>query len=223
MNEPLYVNNICIGLLNKCNWNCTYCIAKRVGQIVDEDNIIEQIIPIKHKLRNLVLSGGEPGLLSIDFWDKLFSLTDYKLGICTNGTFVINGLAHRYKSKIKTLIIHCVQELDQDIHPVTLDFIRNPFVPIVVNVVIHNKNSHLISDFLDKYNDISFSINFTDSTFIKDDSYDYAINKESAIKIVNQLSKYKGYSTEMSKLIRCIINNNFTYINYWSPDNKELG
>jgi len=221
MNEPLYVNNICIGLLNICNWNCKYCIAKRIGQIVDEDNIIKQIIPIKHKLKTLVLSGGEPGLLSVDFWDKLFALSDYKLSICTNGTFIIKGLHERYKSKIKTLIIHCVQEIDQDINPMVLDFIRHDNIPYDINVVIHKKNAHLIKSFLNKYNDIQFMINFTDSTFIRGD-YEYAIDKEAAMEIVKQLTNFKGYAKYSSKLIRCIIRNNFIYINDWSPENKEL-
>jgi len=222
--NPIFINNICIGLLSNCNWNCKYCIARDNSKQIDEELILKQIIPIKNKLKTLWLSGGEPGILSTNFWDRLFSLTNYKLSICTNGTFILNGFTDRYKSKIKCIMIHCVKELDHDIHSSTLDFIKNSKIKKVVNIVIHKQNTHLIRSFLKKYSDIKFDINFTDETFMKyrkDIGYQYVIDKNASIEILHQLSGFGKYYRHSSMIAKCIIKNNFKYLNAWASENKK--
>jgi uncharacterized Fe-S cluster-containing radical SAM superfamily protein len=174
---------------------------------------------MKDKLKTLWLSGGEPGILSDNFWNKLFNLTEYKLKICTNGTFILNGFADKYESKINAITIHCVEELDQDINPIVLNFIKTTKIKLQVNVVIHRYNAHLIKSFLQKYNDINIVFNFSDESFCKIPDYKYYINKDAAIEIIKQLSGFKHYGIYTTRLAKCIIKNNFKYINPWSIKN----
>ncbi len=220
----LYTNEFCIGLHSKCNWNCSYCIARNNNISYDESEILENIEPIKNKLGYVYLSGGEPGILSVDFWDKLFGLTDHKLSICTNGTFIKNGYHLRYENQIREIIIHCVQELDHDIDEEVLGVItsKNQY-KIVPNIVLHNKNSHLLDEFLCKY-DFEFSLFFTDSSFIpfNDKPYEYAIQGESCLSIYKNLAKNSEYSEYSNRLLRAIIKKDYRFLNSLSERNREL-
>lgn len=222
----LYVNEFCIGLHSHCNWNCDYCIAKNNQILYSEEQILSEIEPIKHKLKSVYLSGGEPGILSDDFWYKLFHMTNYKLAICTNGTFIKKDYHNKYKKHIRELYIHCVSELDKNIDKDILNIIRNKQSYIVTpTIVAHNKNSHLIYDFLKRYSDITFNILFTDSsfkTFHTDDPYEYPIQEEACMELFKALSKFKQYSQYTNYLIKGIVKNNFTYLNSWSYMNREL-
>lgn len=222
----LFVNEICIGLHSKCNWNCKYCVARWDDAEIDEVEIIDKLYPIRNKLKKLWLSGGEPGLLSVPFWDYLFYITPSSLKICTNGTFIIRGYTERYKLMINQIMIHCVEELDQDIHPKVLDFIRTSNISKIVNVVLHKHNVHLLSSFLNKYKDIEIDLNFADQTFTSinaqyNKQYDYALDKESIIEIIKQLSNFKGYNQYTSFLTKKIIQNDFICLNPWSNKNHD--
>jgi len=222
----LYVNEFCIGLHNVCNWKCPYCIARDPNGAYNENEILNEIKKIKYKLKHVFLSGGEPGLLSDDFWYKLFHMTDYKLAICTNGTFIKKNFHVKYEKHIREIIIHCVSELDQEIDKKILHFIEdNHNYNVVTNIVLHNKNSHLLYNFLKKYPNINFSLFFTDSTFTPfhfEGKYDYPIQYKSCMEIFKALGKIGGYSNYTNRLIKCIINNNYTHLNSWSHMNRGL-
>lgn len=222
----LYVNEFCIGLHSHCNWNCPYCIAKNNELPLDEDEILEEIYKIRHLLKSVYLSGGEPGILSDYFWDKIFEMTDDKLAICTNGTFIHKDFHLKYFNKIREIIVHCVQELNQNIHPKILDFIRNfPRHTDVANIVVHRQNSHLLYEFLKKYKDIHFSIFFTDSSFVPfhtTEEYNYPIDAESCMEIFKVLVKIGGYSNLTSNLMKALIKNDFRFLNGWSKMNRAL-
>jgi len=221
----LYINEFCIGLHSFCNWDCKYCIAKNNDFEVNETEILKEIEPIKHKLKDVFISGGEPGILSDDFWNKLFHMTDYKLAICTNGTFIKKNYHIKYQKYIREIFIHCVPELDKEIEPLILDIINNKqSYMITPTIVIHNNNSHLIHDFLTKYSDIRFVLLFTDSTFSPfhtDEPYYYAIQAESCLKIFKTLGKF-NYSHYSNLLIKAIIKNDYRHLNSWSKMNREL-
>jgi MoaA/NifB/PqqE/SkfB family radical SAM enzyme len=193
---------------------------------IDEAKIIEELIPIKNKLRTLWLSGGEPGLLSVEFWDYLFYITPSSLKICTNGTFIIRGYAERFKIMINQIMIHCVEELDQEIHPIVLNFIRTSNISKIVNVVLHRHNVHLLSSFLNKYKDIRIDLNFADQTFANinkqyNKPYDYSLDKKSIISIISQLSKFDNYGQYTSFLTKKIIQNDYVHLNPWSNKNHD--
>ena len=222
----LFINDICIGLHSKCNWSCKYCVARWTDAEIDEDRIITQLLQIKDKLETLWISGGEPGLLSVQFWDYLFYEIKTPLSICTNGTFILRGYYDRYKSKIRRIMLHCVEEIDQDIHPKLLDFIRNSNVEKLVNFVVHKENVHLIKSFLDKYPDIKFDINFADQTFYEINKkykkdYEFALDRESVLKVITQLSKFRSYGRYTTFLTKMLIRNDFSCLNPWSRKNLD--
>lgn len=213
-----------MGLHSKCNWDCPYCVSKDPNAIIDEDEILKQIYPIRNRLGRLELSGGEPGLLSNSFWSKLTSMTQHKLAICTNGTFIHNDYHIKFEKDIRSILIHCVEELDQDIHQKILN-IHNTSTPYIVklNIVVHNKNHHLLYNFLEKYKGIQFTIFFTDSTFTPfhhNNPYDYPLNKDSVISVIKTLSKF-NYMTYTNRLMRMIIKDDYRYLNTWSSQNHE--
>lgn len=223
---PLYVNELCIGLHSKCNWRCKYCVARWDNAVINEIQILDELLPITDKLKTLWLSGGEPGLLSVQFWDYLFYITKCSLKICTNGTFIRRGYVDRYYNLIQQLMIHCVEEIDQDIDPYILQFIRETNIDTIVNIVIHKNNPHLIGSFLSKYPDIKFVLNFADQSFAEinkqyNKKYDFTPNKASIIETIKQLSKFKGYDPYINFLTKNLIRNNFTQLNCWSNKNHD--
>jgi organic radical activating enzyme len=218
----MFINDICIGVLTKCNWSCKYCIASNSNPI-DEDVIYDKLYPVRHKLRTLWVSGGEPGLLSEKFWSKLLDSIDFNLRICTNGTFISNGLYDKFKNRIIEVVVHCVRELDDDIDETVLDAIRTDS-KIRVNIVVHKYNTSLVKEFLLKYSDIKFEINFTDITFAKltDANYMYAIDREAALAIVKQLGSLPAYVGKLNNIMRALVVDDFTYLNRWSDKNYAI-
>lgn len=222
----IFINDICVGLHSKCNWNCVYCVAHWTDATIDEDRILSQLLPIKNKLETLWISGGEPGLLSAHFWDRLFYETKFPLSICTNGTFIVREFVDKFRNNIRRVMLHCVEELDQNITPRRLDFIMNDPIDKEVNIVVHKGNVEILGEFLSKYECIDFNLNFADQTFAEinrnhNKSYPYALDRESIISIIKQLTKFKKYGKYTSHLTNRLIKNNFKHLNSWSYKNLE--
>lgn len=123
-------------------------------------------------------------------------------------------------------MLHCVQEIDQDIDPYIVEFIKSTKISISVNFVIHKNNPHLIADFLNKYRDIQFEVNFADQTFAEINeehhkAYDCLMDKDSIIETVIQLGKFKNYDRYTNFLTRKLIQNDFKYLNPWSYKNHD--
>lgn len=219
----LFVNEICIGLLQQCNWKCDYCIVYNNSKKLDEDAIFDELYPIRHKLKYLWISGGEPGILSENFWSRLLDSIDFNIMICTNGTFIVDGLYDKFKHRVASMSIHCVSELTDEIHPKVLDVIRQEIPNVTINIVIHKRNVSHVRDFLTKYNDILFHINYADTSFFRSymPKYHYAIDREAALVLFKQFGSLPKYQSHLNNITRALINNNFEYLNFWSPKNVE--
>ena len=123
-------------------------------------------------------------------------------------------------------MIHCVEELDQEIDPEVLEFINESQIDKIVNIVVHKHNSHLVSRFLNKYDNIQFEINFADGTFTDvnqqySKEYNYAIDQCSSVKTIKELGNVKGYSVYTDFLTRRLIQNDFRNLNSWSSKNHD--
>lgn len=222
----MFVNDLCVGILPQCNWCCDYCIAYNNKNKIDEDKIFKELYPIRNKLKNLWLSGGEPGLLSEKFWEKLLKSIDFNLKICTNGTFISNGLYDSFEKRINNVMIHCVRELNDEINPIVLStYIKNN-QKMDINIVIHKYNVDKINFFLKKYKEIDFTLHFADKSFQNfiSTEYDYCIDKKSAIKLINELKNIKNIKNKIhiDRLTKSIIKNNFNNLNIWSYKNIEV-
>ncbi|MDX1702370.1 MAG: radical SAM protein [Melioribacteraceae bacterium] len=221
----MFVNDICVGLLSQCNWNCGYCIASNNSSEIDEDSIFSELFPIRHKLKNRWISGGEPGLLSESFWSRVLMSIDFNLMICTNGTFITKGLYDKFRDRISKLMIHCVSELDKDIHPDVLKVVNEERDKVFINIVVHKYNVDQIRDFLTRYNDISFDLNFADQTFAEQSisNYDYIIDRKAALTILKQLGSLPKYTLEINRVTRALLDNDYQHLNSWSIKNVNPG
>lgn len=220
----MFVNEICVGLLTQCNWCCDYCIAYNNEKKIDESQIIKELYPIRSKLKKLWISGGEPGLLSENFWSNLLKYVDFNIKVCTNGTFISNNLYSKFEDRIDELMIHCVKDLDDDIDSKVLEVYRKNKNKISMNIVIHRKNVSKIKDFIERYEDINFDINFADRSFENfiSGKYDYCIDKRSGIEIIKQIRHIKRYGSYIDRITKSIIKNDFSNLNSWSDKNNYI-
>ena len=107
---------ICYHLINKCNWDCDYCISgtqrrynhKKIRREIDFFKTLKDLETLSKELADnkeaLVLSGGEPGLLPINELLKIFEVIDKRveLSINTNSLLlekIINNMELEKKVK----------------------------------------------------------------------------------------------------------------------------
>lgn len=192
-------------VLTACNWKCSYCeYGHLTNQKIDDDLAIK--IFEENKEQTTHITGGEPGLLSEKFWDYAFGVKP--LGVITNGTFIKRGFYEKYKDQVTNLYIHATQELDRDIDPEILEFMRKNKNPkFELSFVIHSRNIPLIKNFLDKYSDIVFNITMSGEQFSQN-SY-YNITREPALEIIDVLKDYPRYSYFKNKLFLAIVRDNW--------------
>lgn len=212
----------CLILLERCNWSCKYCYDDRKKFIIDEPRILKELLAMKHLISTQALSGGEPGLLSEWFWDQLFSQID-TAAIYTNGTFVLKGYADKYAKQIREVMIHCVEELDQEINPKIIDYTKRA-KQCIFSIVIHNDNVHLLDNFLKKYKQFDFRLFFADDYHVADMHIprSLALTKESAEKVLKVLNQYTTYAPYSNQLIKGIISGNYFEMNKCKVDDEEL-
>lgn len=225
MDSKLYIDDVCVGLISTCNWfsRCHYCLSAS-DSTFNEELTLREVKKIKHLFHNHVVSGGEPGLLSSNFWTKFFDIVNYPVQIATNGTFIVNGYHERFKSHVKSIDIHAVHNAhpDNDILPEVIDaFKSNPHWQM--NIVVDKKCSSYFGEFLDKYPDITFVLNFVDES-LKRYKADYpcSINKDDALVIVDQLKGRKLYAEYSSRIMKAILKNDFGNLNNWTPKNRVV-
>lgn len=223
MGSTLYIDDVCVGLSSACNWTCPYCISYS-DQSVNEELLLKEVRKIKHLFQTHVVSGGEPGILSDNFWSRFFKTVQVPVEICTNGTFILKGFHEKYKSHIKSIDIHAVENVYKNavIADEVLDAYKaNPHWQM--NIVIDNWSAHHFGTFLDKYPDITFVLNFADGhpKLYKPD-YDRSIGKTDAKAIIRELTGRKEYKEYSSRIMRAIIKNNFANLNNWTPKNRAF-
>jgi len=193
-------------VLTTCNWKCSYCeYGVTTGQKIDDDLAIK--IFEENKDITTHITGGEPGLLGEKFWDYAFGVKP--LGVITNGTFIKRGYYEKYKDRVTHLYIHAAQELDKDIDPEILEFMRKNTNPkFEISIVIHSRNILLIKSFLEKYHDITFNITMSGEQFSQDSGYNIN-NKKTALEIIEVLKEFPKYSYFSNKLFLAIVRKNW--------------
>jgi len=223
MGSTLYIDNVCVGLLNSCNWECPYCISYS-GDTFNEELILKEVRKIKHLFPSHVVSGGEPGLLSRNFWSRFFTTVGVPVEICTNGTFIIKGYHEIFKEYIKSIDIHAVSspfvksEIDQKVIDA---YKENPHWQM--NIVVDNHSADFFGKFLDKYPDITFVLNFADGApKLYDKNYSRSIDKKAAEDIIKQLKGRSAYKEYTNRIMYAILKNDFENLNNWTPKNRAF-
>ena len=193
---------VCV--LTECNWKCNYCKYSKSNLIPDENKALKIFEKYKDILTHI--SGGEPGLLSNKFWDHVFNTK--KVGVITNGLFILKGYYKKYQDKITNIKVHATPELNKDINPNILKIIREKYPNMETNIVIHKRNINLIKPFLKKYPDIEFKIIFS-GTQVYPGFGNNIDNKITVISLIDRLRELPQYSYLIPKLLKAISSNNW--------------
>lgn len=103
---------IYITLTNKCNWSCEYCdFPSKTDAMFDVDNSID-ILKIIPDNTEVILEGGEIGLLSEEFLDRFFySGISKTYAVTTNGEFLNRSYHTKYMDKLHYILYHIAPEL----------------------------------------------------------------------------------------------------------------
>jgi len=196
------IKTIVLKITSKCNWKCSYC-DNRGNQDVDINKLISfiQLLQLYNKNTNISLSGGEPGLLSENYFSQLFSVVNNQVEVCTNGTFFKNNYHKIFKDKIKEFWYHVTPEILNN----KIEFNKiDTSIPIQYIFVIHKKNLHEVIPFIQKHKEIIFRPSF------------YKGDDEELILTLDDI-KYL-YNNDINKLN--ITNNYKDRIEYFNSCNK---
>ena len=160
-------SKITILVTEKCNNKCYHC---DIPTIKSPKNFtvsnLEKVKNLLSNYKNIVITGGEPGILSRNHLDYLFSALPDKVEVNTNGLFIKKGYFMKYYSRISRLQYHPVVELTEEIKVPLIDS------KIYYHLPITSKNVTQINDFLIKYPNINFELAMYDSK-VPGDQPDY--------------------------------------------------
>ena len=161
----------------ECNWNCYYCAENTHCREPIDFNLVLQNIE-KYKDFKIILSGGEPGLLSETQWKSIFKIKGSNLELNTNGTFLKRY--PQFVNKFDKINYHCSEDLD------FCEFFD--FSNIEYLIIVTDSNFHKLEAFLNKYKSINFNVIACNMNF---DNYKSFYELYNIIKNKNVLAKSK--------------------------------
>lgn len=151
--------NFNLFLTSKCNWGCNYCFRTefdiRANDDSETNNRILKYVPIISKMTDdILLTGGEIGLVSPDILDFIFNMFKKStIRIATNGTWFETESYQKYKFNKNIMILyHTVENLFDDIKYEKIEDNIN----IKYNFVVTGKNYQDVPQLLSRYPNITF-------------------------------------------------------------------
>jgi organic radical activating enzyme len=179
-------------LTELCNKNCYYCDIPYIDNPKDTNkDLLFKFLPIienNGSFEGYTITGGEPGLVSIDVLDFIFNTIDpkrHRIKVNTNGTFFKNGYYDKFIDSISEVGYHPIIEPNQDLPFNCVD------EKIVVYIPFHRKNMHHIPDLLKRYP----LINFNPIPYIskKDfDNEDYVIEAKHILELKEKIKSFSN-------------------------------
>lgn len=99
---------------NKCQYKCDYCACVQ-GNVNERDILsnLDKVLGVIGRLKgncSFVLTGGEPGLLSVDTLNGIFQRIGKPLILSTNGLFLDKGYDQLFKEHIQRVDLHVVPQ-----------------------------------------------------------------------------------------------------------------
>lgn len=178
---------ISLRLGEQCNLNCNYCDYSSIKYIksIDFDLFKYNSIYVfefinKHKL-DYSITGGEPGLIDKKIYDHIFSLTNIKSIIATNGLFLKNGLFERYTNNIGKVLYHCVEELRPNAN---VEIFKDDRIEYII--LLHKNNINYLHEFLNNNENIRFTIKLVER---RNNNKELLLNKHDLKKLLRILIK----------------------------------
>ena len=164
----------------ECNWNCYYCAENtHCREPINFETVLQNIE--KYKDFKIILSGGEPGLLSKSQWDLIFKIKDSNLELNTNGTFLKRY--PQFVNKFNKINYHC---------SIDLDFCKIfDYKNIEYLIIVTDSNFHKLEAFLNKYKSINFNVIACNMNFDNYKSFKNFYELYNIIKNKNVLAKSK--------------------------------
>jgi len=191
-----------IFLTYKCNWDCKYCCVDTHSKNDIDINLIKELLKKIKSNSNVVLSGGEVGLLNLNIINYVIQKLkekNCKIGINTNGLFIkkyFNILKRFFKYKI---YFHCSEDLKEFYLPKN-NFIHSisdllKFQNIDFLLIIDDENINRLETFLNKYKKYNLKYSIIPAT------NDLKNSKITTLSIKNykRLLKFKEFMTKESK------------------------
>lgn len=179
----------------ECNWNCYYCAENTHCREPIDFNLVLQNIE-KYKDFKIILSGGEPGLLTEAQWKSIFKIKDSNLELNTNGTFLKRY--PQFVNKFDKINYHCSEDLD------SIDFrnfgiesggLKSEISKMPKNIeyliIVTDSNFHKLEAFLNKYKSINFNVIACNMNFDNYKSFKNFYELYNIIKNKNVLAKAK--------------------------------
>jgi len=209
-------HSIIISLTEACNWKCNYCHNKSTVVRVDYDYVIKilEYIMKNHSddIKHLIFSGGEPGLLNVNFWsDVIYLIKKYhfksKVKIYTNGSIFNLPIIDNLLSNINSVRWHCVPTLNDKITKYDINFDKYDIEQVIVyrpnNILALVKfleiNKHkILENFLISYDT---NVSYRDYDL---DALNLVINKfKSKIHVINVGLEHKP---SKENRLNCMVN-----------------
>ena len=200
----------CLTVQYKCNWKCDYCIVDTHSQKeITKDELIHKLEIIEPG-SEVSITGGEPGLISKELLEFIFSELKKKhcqINVNTNGTFFEKY--PEYYQYIQNYLYHCSEHLDLSIPIIIPD---NPDNKIDYLLVVTDNTYQNIEEFIKKYPNILFHIYAADPVMVNGQSGKF-LSKQNAFKIIKQF-KDRIHPNSYKSLfnISNVANKNLNYI-----------
>ena len=142
-------------LTQLCNWRCGYCdfpLMKNPRSVTIND-LKSQLPLIKEATKDLhvefCIEGGELGIIDTSVLDYFFENGPAETYfVATNGLFFKVGYYERYKKYIHTVLFHVKSDINEGLFSFTN---YETDCEIWHTIVLHKKNLHIFSEFLDIY------------------------------------------------------------------------
>lgn len=185
MNQKTRKPHLRIALTSDCNFSCIYCKEGGEGTKSDSEldlKDIKKILELAKKVgfSHLKFTGGEP-LLYEKKYNNLFEIIKYAkdylkyedVQMVTNGYFILDYYEKILDSGLDSLTVSLDSSNAYDFRKITsvdcfekiidgIEIIRNNGLPIVINSVYFDKNSHDINKMIDLACDLRVNIKILD-------------------------------------------------------------
>ena len=141
----------------ECNKNCPNCDYMDIKQPKHINyNLFQKQSKMVFEIINRFgldysITGGEPGLISTEIFDHLFSLTDKNTTIASNGLFMDNKLHLKYDERIKCIYYNCGSITDNKTS-------KYNYEKMEYYLLIDSSNLKFLKQYLLKNSDTTFTI-----------------------------------------------------------------
>lgn len=176
-----------------CNRKCNYCDIPTIKhkKNCDYDNFKYWIEKSKKHYNTIVLTGGEPGFLSEEYFAYVFYTDECQININTNGLW-LKKYGEKYIDKTNIIVFHGFEEIDSNLN---FKSIIQSHDNIYYAFLIHHKNIEFLEEmiynnfeeFKQKENKIIFYL-YDNKKLLNPDPYMLTYND--LIIIYNILKKY---------------------------------